>query len=357
MKHQKTLVRTTIFILVLLLLASTFAGAESAQDITAPISKQEILSMLKQSEKRQPSQADIATEVDRRGIAFSVDEETRGELRRAGARSFLVDAIDRAARKEAPPLVTEFQILDKEAKAREQADAAARLPLLEQARIYALQFAEELPNFMVTQTVTRYLQTPDTRNWELQDKLEVELSYRVGKGEVFKLLRVNGVAARESYEELGGSTSTGEFGSTLAGLFWPETRAEFREVKRETFRGRPTVVFDFKVRRLNSRTQLTDKSSGKTTVAGYSGSVWIDTESKRVLRMEDSADEIPAGFPLSLSENVIEYDWTTIAGERYLLPIRAEVLMGRDTQKVYTRNVIEFRDYRKFEGTIKLDPN
>ncbi|HSO76909.1 MAG TPA: hypothetical protein VLU47_18935 [Blastocatellia bacterium] len=349
--------KTTILISVLLLLVRTLAVAQSAQDAVAPVGKQEILSMLKQSEKRQPSQADIAAEVDRRGIDFSVDEETRSELRRAGARTFLLDAIDRAARKEVPALVSEPQSLDEEAEARAQAGAADKLPLLEQARIHALQFAEELPNFIVTQTVTRYLQTPDTRNWQLQDKLEVELSYRIGKGEVFKLLRVNGAPARQSYEELGGSTSTGEFGSTLAGLFWPETRAEFREVKRETFRGRPTVVFDFKVRRANSRTQLTDKGSGQKTVAGYSGSIWIDTESKRVLRMEDSADEIPAGFPVSLSENAIEYEWATIAGERYLLPIRAEVLLGRDSQKVYTRNVIEFRDYRKFEGTIKLDPN
>lgn len=349
--------RTTILITVFLLTARVFAGAQSAQEATAPIGKQELLSMLTQSQTRQPSQADIATEVNRRGIAFSVDEETRSELRRAGARSFLLDAIDRAGKNEARPLVSDPQILDEEAKARAQAEAAAKLPLLEQARLYALQFADELPNFMVTQTVTRYLQTPDTRNWQLQDKLEVELSYRIGKGEVFKLLRVNGAWTRQSYEELGGSTSTGEFGSTLATLFWPETRAEFREVKRETIRGRETVVFDFKVRRANSRTQIADKRSGQKTVAGYSGSVWIDTESKRVLRMEDSADEIPAGFPVSLSENAIEYDWATIAGERYLLPVRAEVLMGRDSQKVYTRNVIEFRDYRKFEGKIKLDPN
>ncbi|MFY9610546.1 MAG: hypothetical protein WAU45_18290 [Blastocatellia bacterium] len=327
--------RTTILISFLLLLARTLAGA-SAQDAAGPIG---------------------TTEVNRQGIAFSVAEETRSELGRAGARSCLLDASDRAPRKGASSLVSDPQILDEEAKAGAQADAAATLPLLEQARIHALQFAEELPNFMVTQTVTRYLQTPDTRNWQLQDKLEVELSYRIGKGEVFKLLRINGARTNQSYEELGGSTSTGEFGSTLAMLFWPETRTEFREVKRETFRGRPTIVFDFKVRRANSKSELRDKPSGQKTVAGYSGSVWIDIESKRVLRMEDSADEIPAGFPVSLSENAIEYDWATIAGERYLLPVRAEVLMGRDSLKVYTRNVIEFRDYRKFEGTIKLDPN
>ena len=92
-------------------------------------------------------------------------------------------------------------------------------------------------------------------------------------------------------------------------------------------------------------------------MVGYSGSVWIDTESKYVLRIEESSNEIPAGFPVTLSENAVEYDWATIGGQRYLLPVRAEVLLGRDSQRVYSRNVIEFRDYRKFEGKIKLDPN
>ena len=60
---------------------------------------------------------------------------------------------------------------------------------------------------------------------------------------------------------------------------------------------------------------------------------------------------------MSLSENAVEYDWITIGGERYLLPVRAEVLLGMDDQKVYTRNVIEFSGYRKFEARIKVDPN
>ncbi|HWO00802.1 MAG TPA: hypothetical protein VNS63_16200 [Blastocatellia bacterium] len=313
--------------------------------------------MLKDSEARRLSQADIATEVSRRGIAFLADEKTLAELRVAGAKAFLVDTINRAAQNAGKPLASEPQIVDNEANARTQAEAAARLPLLEQARVHALQFAEELPNFVVTQTVARYLQSPNTRDWELQDKLEIELTYQVGKGEVFNLLRINGAPARQSYEALGGSTSTGEFGSILAALFLPNSKAEFKEVKRETFRGRTTVVYDFKVRRANSTNQISDKDSGRKTIAGYSGSVWIDTECKCVLRVEDSADEIPAGFPVSLSENAVEYDWATIAGGRYLLPIRAEVLLGRDSTKVYTRNVIEFTNYRKFEGKIKLDPN
>jgi hypothetical protein len=92
-------------------------------------------------------------------------------------------------------------------------------------------------------------------------------------------------------------------------------------------------------------------------VAGYSGSIWIDTESKRALRIESSSEEIPAGFPVTLAESAIEYDWVPIGGERYLLPVHAEVLLGWDAQKIYTKNVIVFRDYRRFEAKIKIDPN
>jgi hypothetical protein len=60
---------------------------------------------------------------------------------------------------------------------------------------------------------------------------------------------------------------------------------------------------------------------------------------------------------VTLSENAVEYDWITIGGERYLLPVRAELLLGVDSQRTYTRNVIEFTGYRKFEAKIKVDPN
>ena len=123
---------------------------------------------------------------------------------------------------------------------------------MEQARGHAAEFAEELPNFIVTQLVSRYVRTPENKDWQLEDKLEIELTYRTGKGEEFKLLRVNGKPTVQSYKDIGGSTSTGEFGSMLAALFSPDSKAEFKEIKRETFHGRPTVVYDFKIKKANS---------------------------------------------------------------------------------------------------------
>jgi hypothetical protein len=342
---------------IMLLVSIPGARAWSAQVAAGPLTKQEVLSRLKDAEAHRTSQADIATEINRRGIAFAVDQEILGQFRRAGARSFLLDTIERASRTPGQPQVGEPEISDDSARQKMSDEAVTKLPLIEQARRHAFEFAEDLPNFIVTQVVTRYSEQPGVKDWRLEDKLEIELTYRVDKGEEFKLLRVDGKPAVQTYQDIGGSTSTGEFGSMLGALFVPQSKAEFKEVRHENFRGHATVIYDFKVRRANSTSSISDKTSGKSVVAGYSGSVWIDTESKRVFRIESANEDIPAGFPVTLSENAVEYDWVAIGDDRYLLPVHAEVLLGWDSRKIYTKNVIEFRNYRRFEGRIKIDPN
>jgi len=341
---------------LMLLVSLPGAPALSGQAPGAPLTKAEVLSRLKDSQARHASQADIAEEINKRGIGFTVDQDFIDQVRRAGARTFLIETIKRAAANNGQPQIADPVTVEAPLD-RTNEEAIARLPLIEQARQHAFEFADELPNFIVTQVVTRYHEAPGDRDWRLEDKLEIELTYRVDKGEEFKLLRVDGRPAKQSYQEIGGSTSTGEFGSMLGALFMPQSKAEFKEIKRENFHGRPTVVYDFKVRRTNSTSSISDKTSGRTVVAGYSGSVWIDAESKRVLRIESANEDIPAGFPVTLSENAVEYDWVAIGDEKFLLPVHAEVLLGWDSRKIYTKNVIEFKDYRKFEGRIKIDPN
>jgi hypothetical protein len=335
----------------------------SAAPQQGPLTKQEIISLLKQSAPQKVSQAEIVAEIEQRGVAFAADEKVIKELERAGGRSFLLDAVKRAARNVGRPEVDPKDFGEANAKGEATAkgpagaEAPAPLPLIEQARRHALEYAGELPNFIVDQVVTRYIRTPETKNWKLDDTLEIELTYREGAGEQYRLVRINGSQAKRSYESLGGSTSTGEFGSMLAAVFHPQSKTEFKEAKKDTLNGRATVLYDFAVKKANSKSLIEDKESGQKTVAAYSGSVWIDAETKMVLRIESANEGMPQGFPVTLSEAAVEYDWVTIAGERHLLPIRAEVLLGRDSDRVYTRNVIEFKNYKKFEGKIKLPEN
>jgi hypothetical protein len=371
--------RKKIVIAALLLLATPhFVENVVAQEKKPPFTKQEIARRLKPTPGVRSEQADLAVEIAERGVAFPVNDQTLAELRKAGARSFVIEAIQRAAddavqpKSQSPPAPAppaenterprlrprppdEPQIPEPD-QAAARAEALKRLPLLEQARYHAAEFMEELPNFIVTQFVTRYVQTPQQKDWQAQDKLEVELTYSVKQGEKFKLLRLNGKPTNQNYEQLGGATSTGEFGSMLAALFSERSQAEFKEVRREAFRGRQAVIYDFRVKKAHSSNQITDKTSGRTVTVGYQGSVWIEIETARVLRIEQAADDIQPGFPITLAKSAVEYDWVTIAGSRYLLPVYAEVILGRDHDRFYSRNVIELRNYRVFETDLKIIP-
>lgn len=358
MRHKLSLAVASL--MVLFALSMLVFG----QDNKPPVTKDEVLNFLKSAEGRRIEQSDIAAEVTLRGVAFEVDDQILEQFRAAGAKSYLLDAIRRAGKKDEkeeaaskPRLRTieeTEQAEEEERKAREE--AFAKLPLLEQARYYALEYPDELLDFTVTQYVSRYTQTPATKDWKLQDKLEIELTYRLKGGEKYKLVKMDGAPTKMSYDNLGGSTSSGEFGSLLAAAFAPQSRAEFKEIRGEKFRGRQTAVYDFRVKKAFSKSVITDKNTHQTVTTGYQGTVWIDVETKRVLRIEQAQEGMPPNFSITLAESAVEYDWITIADQRYLLPVRAEVLLGRDSERYYTRNVIEFRDYHKFDSDMKILP-
>ncbi|MFN0111356.1 MAG: hypothetical protein ACKVZH_21035 [Blastocatellia bacterium] len=360
--------KKTISLAILLVVLVGLAATGLAQT-EKPVTKEEILAFLKNKADKRTEQGELAAEIAQRGVGFPITDDTLEELRKNGARSFLLDAIRNSVKKEesappekprlktqeetAPPLPT---VEDEEAKEKARAEAFARLPFLEQARHFALEYADNLPDFMATQFVTRYAQKPGDKDWKKEDALEIELSYRERGGEKYRLTKMDGKASTLKYENLGGATSTGEFGSLLTAAFSPESRAEFKELRKEVFNKRQTVVYDFKVKKAFSANKITDKTTHQSIIAAYQGTVWIDVETKRVLRIESASEGMPANFSITLAENSIEYDWIKIADQTYLLPIRAEVLLGSDRERHYSRNVIEFRNYRKFDTDIKFSP-
>ncbi len=349
MKVQKSL--AILWVLSLMI----FSQPAHAQEKTQPISKEEILTLLKNVDQRKLSQSEIVDEVERRGLAFKADDATLSELKQNGARVFLLEAIKRLSDNGGKLPVLADEIEDEAARDKAKAEDFDKLPFIEKTRRRALEYSRELPNFIVTQRVSRYLRLPDVKDWKLDDTLEIELRFSPTQGEQFKLLKINGKPTGQSYDDIGGTTSSGEFGSLLASLFSRQAKAEFKEIKKEVINKRQAVIYDFTVKKANSNSWLTDKQTGQKALAGYSGSIWIDTENQQVLRIEVANEGMPANFPITLSENAVEYDWVMIGSERYLLPVRAELLLGRDRDNFYMRNVIEFRGYQKFETKMKIE--
>jgi len=86
------------------------------------------------------------------------------------------------------------------------------------------------------------------------------------------------------------------------------------------------------------------------------GRIWIDSSTFRVLRVDSEATEIPDTFPVRSAKRLIDYDWTTISGEKYLLPLVSDVrLTHRESRNVFeSRNLIRFTQYQKYGTDVTV---
>lgn len=231
----------------------------------------------------------------------------------------------------------------------------AALPTLEQAREYALASLNDLPDFVADQTIRR--STLVRGAWQHRDLLETTVSYENTVGETVRLISVDGIPSTRSYEDVGGTTNVGTFSWHLTSPFAPNSNGTFSEVGQERYRGRDCLIYRYQVSKETSKYQLRATTTGAPTeklIVGYSGRMWIDRDTKYVLRVEMESDDVPPDFPMSHTEVVVDYDWVTISERRFWLPVRAEALAEFPKQGQTFLNVIDFRNYRKFEGDIKI---
>lgn len=228
---------------------------------------------------------------------------------------------------------------------------------LEEVRGTAMAYTENLPNFICTQITQRYLRRLPKTGWVRVDNFVAELTY-YDKQEHYKLVSVGNrsAASDATLESLKGTTSTGEFGSSLHYLFDPATGTRFRFEGIDHSRGSPTVRVGFRVPKDTSKRSIIFRD-GKTelgVVTPYRGRCWIDPSSLQVVQIKERAYRIPDTFPITRSEGSTEYDRVEISGQQHWLPVRAEVLLENRTARLHTRNVIQFKQYRKFGSDVKF---
>ena len=122
--------------------------------------------------------------------------------------------------------------------------------LIRRATDAAMDFTESLPNYMCKENIARYRSETHTPNWEAIDIVAADVIYD-NKVESYKNITVNGKTAKKSFEETGGTWSTGEFGSTLVSLFSPGTVTDFRYKKDSRAGGVMAKVYDYTVEHAN----------------------------------------------------------------------------------------------------------
>jgi hypothetical protein len=156
------------------------------------------------------------------------------------------------------------------------------------------------------------------------------------------------------HEQLGGATSSGEFGSMLREIFAPETQADFDWERWATLRGRRMHVFAYRVTSGNSKYRITEQESKQSIIAGYTGFIYVDRDTHAVMKITLNGEDIPPSFPIRDVHLSLDYASQKIGDRDFILPLKA-VLTSRIGPKALVRNEVEFRMYRKFtaESVIK----
>jgi hypothetical protein len=226
--------------------------------------------------------------------------------------------------------------------------------VINDARDAASVFTAGLPNFLVEQATTRYQGTGYPTNWRAMDVVTCEVASVNGK-EDYRNLKINGRPTGGKPED-SGSWSTGEFTITLEDVLAYSTSATFTKRGEDRIAGRPAFVYDLAVQKLNSHWTLIS-TSGRQYTPAYKGSLWIDKDTRRVLRIEQIAQGFPRDFAYDKAESVIEYGFVNIEGKQYLLPVHGENMACETGTRNCSRNVIEFRNYRKFaaDSSVTFD--
>ena len=225
-------------------------------------------------------------------------------------------------------------------------------PLIERAREAAFQFSKKLPNFICQEFMSRF--TQQGRGQKVpQDLVSAEIIYEDGT-ETYRNVKINNRPTDKHLQDIDGSWSTGEFASALLDLFDPASKAQFSSGRSSTASGFRAQVYDFQVRSENSHWRM--QVGSQTAIAAYVGSVWVDPNTARVLRIERQARNLPSDFPIDAVESAIDYSYVLIEGKSFLLPVHAESLGCQRGSSFCTHNVIDFRNYHQFKSDIKILP-
>lgn len=217
--------------------------------------------------------------------------------------------------------------------------------ILADARSAAASFSADLPNFLAEQVTTRYFSNTFPAQWQTLDVVTAEVS-SVGGKEEYRDIKINGSPAVRPVEQTG-TWTTGEFASTLEDVLSTATNATFKRRGQDRIAGRDAFVYDLKVAQANSHWTLVAPDQRQFSPA-YEGAIWIDRETRRVLRLEQRTDALPRDFPVKRAEAILSYAYVQIEQRTYLMPVASDNLGCMSGSGACRRNLVEFRDYRKF---------
>lgn len=203
--------------------------------------------------------------------------------------------------------------------------------------------------------------------WKYADTISAEVAY-VDGSESYSGITLNGrPTGGKKMDTFLGLTSVGEFGSDLIDLLSVKQvqATEFRFRGTGNLFDRSVLIFDFQVQKNNNfrwhwwskSVRLFHKGPKIESWPGYAGSLWIDASRQDPVRLEIRATEIDPKFPLKTMEQTTDYGHVQAADlSDLLVPLRSETLTCNRFAPVCNRNVLEFKDWRRFVVKSRVLP-
>jgi len=234
--------------------------------------------------------------------------------------------------------------------------AAELAEILAAIKDYALNYTNNLPNYMCMQTTRRKIHPTVSGYIPYGDVIREELSFVDHKESYKVLMRNEQSVVNIEHNQLGGAISNGEFGTMLAHIFAPDTGTEFDWDHWATLRGKRMYVFAFRVPKSAGYSMVHgDRESRKEYTSAYTGLIYADRETKAVMRIKMDCIDIPKDYPIKTVGITLDYAPTKIGEETYVLPFHFE-LNSTDTMAI-VKNEADYKLYRKFgaESAITFD--
>lgn len=331
-------------------LAAVAVAAALAMAQTAR-SAEEVARYIRTAIEQKYKDADVAATLQGMRLSTRLDSKTVAELQRLGAGPRTVAALTRLAEASihAAPAAPKA-----EPAAPPAPSAADQKRIIEEARTNSVNYTDTLPNYICRQVTKRRVDPTGSGSWRDTDTIVEQLSF-FEKKESYKVVLVNNsmVTNNLQHDQLGGATSSGEFGSILRAVFAPESETQFGWERWTTLRGRTQHVFSFDTGQPIYSIRHGD--SRRTIVTRARGQVFVDRETRMVMRIHLECEGIPSDFPIRAVSLDLDYDCADVGGQRFLLPLRSDV---RSREAGYESwNEVTFSGYRKFaaDATITFE--
>jgi hypothetical protein len=340
---------------VALALAISFAAA--AQSLTV----KQLFSFLQSSVQMRQTDKEVSSFLSKAKLSEKLDDRTVEEMQALGIGPKTMAAL-RLLREQSQSLSAPAPVVQVKTVPKPPPSSEEQAAIISDVREYALNYSKNLPDYICTLVVRRYAapipggryggRRGDDPSWQLQNTLTVKLSYFEQK-EDYKLILVNNTPTQVDYNKVGGTRSSGDFGTLLREVFEPATEARFEWDHWAFLRGRPTFVFAYRVIQERSKWHVT--ADQEDIIPAYKGVLYVDQETHQVLRISLEAVDLPPTFPVKQASDRLDYDYQDVGGQKFLLPLANRVLINGS--EVLTRNDNEYHLYHKYsaESAITFD--